>query len=146
MVLLLLAAACTSDAPGETSAAITPASCEVLCISDPIVEGGQEVRVTFGPPEDHIWGVDAELRPFGAERIAWLYAFADDRELKTVWPGSNIRAFEDIGFHGRAAWKWTVPSRLEPGRYELVKQAIRDGSGTLEERTREWTVTFEVTS
>lgn len=143
MALLILAAACTSDAPGETAAEITPANCEVLCISEGVVEGGQEVRVTFGPPKDHIWGVDAELRPLGEERIGWLYGFIDDPELSTVWPRKNV-AFESIGFYGRGEWTWTVPHRLEPGMYKLVKQAIRDGSGTLDERTREWSVTFEV--
>lgn len=144
-MLLILATACTSDGPGNAPADITPASCDVLCISDAVVERGQEVRVTFGPPNDHIWGVDAELRPLGEERIAWLYGFADDPELKTVWPRKNV-AFELIGFTGGGQWTWTVSRRLEPGRYELVKEAISDAAGTIEERTREWSVAFEVTS
>jgi len=144
ILAIVLLVACTPDQPADPAAA-TPAACDVLCISDAVVERGQEVKVTFGPPKDHIWGVDAELRPLGGERVAWLYGFVDDPELSTVWPSKNV-AFESIGFYGRGEWAWTVPSKLEPGRYELVKQAISDGSGTLDERTREWSVTFEVTS
>lgn len=141
-VVLLLAATCTTTSPATSSQG---PRCDVLCISDAVVEPGQKVRVTFEPPKDHIWGVDAELRPLGEERIAWLYGFVDDPELKTVWPSPNL-GFEGIGFYGRGEWTWTVPIRLEPGSYRLVKQAISDAAETLDERTREWSVTLEVTS
>ena len=117
---------------------------DVLCISDTTMTTGQEVTITFAPPEQQIWGVEAQLRPLGKERIGWLYGYSDDEQLRTVWPRPNV-GFEDIGFYGRAEWIWTVPDRLEPGVYEITKESIRQGSAPIEERIETWTISFEVT-
>ena len=104
----------------------------------------QEVTIVFAPPKQQIWGVQAELRPVGESRIGWLYAYSDDERLRMVWPRPNV-GFEDIGFYGRGVWTWTIPSRLEPGVYEISKDSIRLGSAPIEERIETWTVSFEVT-
>jgi hypothetical protein len=105
------------------------------------VTNGQEVTITFTPPKDQIWGVVAELRPSGKKRIAWLSAFSDDERLRTVWPRPNL-GFPDIGFHGPAQWRWTVPGRLKRGSYEISKESIQDGSAPIVERINEWTGVF----
>jgi hypothetical protein len=113
-------------------------------MDDRSVSHGQTVGVTFDPPKKVIWGVTAELHRVGSRRpIGWLHGFADDRELETVWPAPNL-GFVDIGFHGRGDWLWTVPDRLEPGRYELRKGGAFTGTAPIEERQREWRLTFRV--
>jgi hypothetical protein len=117
--------------------------CDGLCISDSTVKVGQQVTVTFSPPKEQIWGVDAQLRPRGKERIAYLSGYLDDDRLRTLWPSPNL-GFDAIGFYGRADWTWTVPKRLKPGVYEIAKTSVRIGSAPIEERMKTWTVSFEV--
>ncbi len=131
----------SGDVPG-------PDECEILCISDTRVEPGQTVRVTFDPPLRYAWGVPSHLHAGTAPTllpVAYLTAWQTrDKEIMTFFPGEGV-GWEDIGFQGRGSWRWTVPTRLEPGIYSIVKEGIRGGRKPLADRMKLWVVSFEVT-
>ncbi|MGH2755132.1 MAG: hypothetical protein ACRDLB_11950 [Actinomycetota bacterium] len=137
LLLLVPLAGCRSD---------SDQACSILCISDSSVRPGDVVTVTYQPPPEHIWGVDGDLYRIEdgeQKRVAWTHAYLDDDQLETVWPDPNM-VFETIGFNGDGSWEWRIPGRLEPGTYELRKDAISDEDGTIEERTLVSSVRFEV--
>lgn len=126
-----------------------PDECKVLCISDTRVEPGQTLRVTFDPPLRYTWGVPSELHAGTAPTllpVAYLTAWQRrDEEITTLWPDER-GGYEDVGFEGRGSWRWTVPKRLEPGIYSISKQGIKGGvQQPIEDRTKLWVVSFEVT-
>lgn len=121
--------------------------CDVLCVSDTEVAGGDMIRVAFDPPKRRTWGVISEVwrvhEDGTFELAAWLSGWNDDTRLKTMWPPRG--GAEDIGFNGSASWGWRVPHRLEPGTYQIRKHAIGPGvKRPLEERTTWWSVDLEV--
>ncbi|MDQ3916450.1 MAG: hypothetical protein M3323_14155 [Actinomycetota bacterium] len=125
-----------------------PDACEVLCISDTHVEGGQNVRVSFAPPLRYSWGVPSELHAGTTETVwplAYLTAWQDkDEELRTSWLGQPV-GWEDIDFHGSGSWRWEVPERLGPGIYSIVKTGLAGSVRIpIEKRRTTWSVTFEV--
>ncbi|MDQ3981434.1 MAG: hypothetical protein M3271_01990 [Actinomycetota bacterium] len=130
----------SGDIPG-------PDRCRVLCISDTHVEGGQTVRVSFTPPRRYSWGIPSELHA-GTRATIWpvafLYGRNTDEELITYWVGA-APAYVDIDLSGPARWRWEVPARLEPGLYSIVRDGIAGSVRVpIEDRTKTWTVSFEV--
>lgn len=156
-------AACDGGADPAPRAAASPSSpapsysqpplvedCDVLCVSAAEVRPGQVIEVTFDPPPRLIWGVFSEVwrieddgRP---DFVATLYGWrGKDRKLTTFWPGTG--GGEDIGFYGPGSWRWRVPGRLEPGTYQIRKEATGPGvRRPIEDRTTTWRVDFEVVS
>lgn len=159
----VLLAGCGSDAAPEPRAAASPRpspapsyshpplvdDCDVLCVSDAEVSPGQMIEVTFDPPRRLIWGVLSEVWRVDEEPpgfVASLYGWQDkDEKLTTFWPGTG--GGEDVGFYGPGSWQWRVPRRLEPGTYQIRKEAIGQGvRRPIEDRTTTWSVDFEVVS
>jgi hypothetical protein len=114
-------------------------------MNDTHVDPGQVVRIDFDPPEQYGWGIPSQLHAASERTLTWITTLLgrlQDEELTTAWEGGG---YEDIGWRGPASWRWVVPRRLEPGIYSIAKNGITSGRRPVQDRTKWWVVSFEVT-
>jgi hypothetical protein len=120
---------------GSEIAPVVPSE-PTLAVTEPTVRGGDVIVLRIQAAR-YTWGVPTSLEEPRDREWKTVYYWrtwaGKDAETIEPFPADENAAFEDVGFFGDASFEIQIPN-VEPGRYRIAKEFIRDGTGPIEER------------
>lgn len=124
--------------PSGPTLAVTAQSGPSLAVTEPTVRGGDVIELRVQAPQSYIWGVPTSLEEprDGEWKTLYYWRTWAGKDSATIepFPASENDFFEDVGFIGDASFRIQIPG-VEPGMYRITKEFIKDGTGSIEERT-----------
>ena len=145
----LSACAARGGEPAGSEAQATGPDRPSLSLDVSVVHVGDVVSLTIHGPDGYIYGNDAYIEVQESGEWRRLYLLGTGRggggyqaldENGQLPPGM---ALTQEGYMGDVTIKIIIPP-LEPGTYRLAKDFIRDGDGTIEDRTTLATATLVI--
>jgi len=113
-------------------------SAPTLSVGEETVHAGDVIELRVQASESYIWGVPTSLEESqgGQRKSLYYWGTWAGENSQTIEPvsASEGNMFAAIGFAGPASFMIQVPD-VEPGEYLITKTFIKNGTGSVKERT-----------